>query len=198
MPRIPLIEDLTTGPIPARSNLLVEFDAASQWYNMSVTMASGWLRQGGTVSYNLTMQSPERLRSRFERLGLKPSELEKKDKLRVQDYFTATLGKTSGETHAWNSLKVQDLSVEFGKYLRPRYDAQVAIGDRDPEFDLLRIWDNLSVLGRFNEDKAWVEFVLSRGLPLGMSLGATTIHAIVTGVHEQWVYRRLRLTRRSH
>ena len=86
----------------------------------------------------------------------------------------------SQERHA-RPLKVHDLSLEWAKLS----------SDLEPETDLLRIWDNLSTLGRFNEDKAWVEFILSREIPLGLGFGARTIHGIVNGVHEGWVYRRL-------
>jgi hypothetical protein len=178
---IQVIESLTASPIPPKSNILVEFDADSQWYNMSFALASDWIRQGGIVSYNLLMRSPEKLRSMLRRHGLDAAELEHGDKLRIQDYYTATLGKASAELHGWDSLKVQDLSVQFAKFAF----------DSEAESGLLRIWDNLSVLGRFNDDKVWVEFMLSRGLPIGIGLGATTLHGIVNGVHESWVYRRL-------
>jgi hypothetical protein len=65
------------------------------------------------------------------------------------------------------------------------------LNESEPETNLLRIWDNLSTLGRFNEEKNWVEFVLERELLFGVSIGATTFHGIVNGVHEGWVYKRL-------
>ena len=40
MPHIPLIEDLTMGPVPAGSNISVEFAGASQWYGASVSIVS--------------------------------------------------------------------------------------------------------------------------------------------------------------
>ena len=33
--------------------------------------------------------------------------------------------------------------------------------------------------------------MISYGLPIGAALGATTLHGIVDGVHESWVYKRL-------
>lgn len=181
--RIPIIDDLTTTPIPATSNLLVEFDADSQWYNMSFTLAADWMKKGGTVSYNLTMRSPDKFRSVLGRHGLDVMELERNDKLRIQDYHTATLGRPTAEVHGYKSLKVHDLSVDWARIAH--------LSESEPETGLLRVWDNLSTLGRFNEEKNWVEFVLSRELLLGVSLGATTLHGIVKGVHEAWIYRRL-------
>jgi hypothetical protein len=45
--RLALIEDLLTEPLPTGSNLLVEYDAASQWYRASLNIAREWLRDGG-------------------------------------------------------------------------------------------------------------------------------------------------------
>ena len=182
--RIPLIEELTVEPIPPRSQLLVEYDAGSQWYNATLTITAAWLKQGGTLSYNLTLHSPDSLRSRLQKSGLNPAKLEADDKLRIQDYHTATLGRASGERLHTHTIKVNDMTLEWAKIIR-------AYEQAGPETHLLRIWDNLSTLGRFNDDKAWVEVVLSRDLLLGEKLGATTIRGIVKGVHEEWVYRRL-------
>src|SRR3972149_2045862 len=97
MPRIPLIEDLTTGPIPAGSNLLVEFDPASQWYNASLSMAAGWLEEGGRVSYNTHGQAPADIRARLSRLRLDVPKLEEDGKLIIFDGYTMTLGQKSKE-----------------------------------------------------------------------------------------------------
>ncbi len=181
MPRISLIEDLTNGPIPAGSNLLVEFDAASQWYAASITIAAGWLRTSGTVSYNVYAQPPDNVRAQLARLGLGTEELERDDKLRIIDWYTATLGQKSPEKYAYDSLKVADLSIRFSKEQM-----------RGPPLpDRLRINDNGSVTARFNDEKAWVEFMLTRGFPMSSSRKLTTILPIVKGVHSEWAYRQL-------
>jgi len=62
VPRLELIEDLTSGAVIPGTNILVEFDPASQWYNASITMAAGWLKTGGSVSYIAHSQSPNDVR----------------------------------------------------------------------------------------------------------------------------------------
>ena len=56
----------------------------------------------------------------------------------------------------------------------------------------IRIVDNISTLGRFNEEKAWVEFLLTRGFP-SVTLGGrtTTLHCILRGVHSNSAYEQL-------
>ena len=76
MPHIPLIEDLTSGSVPPGSNLLVEFDPASQWYNAALTIAAGWLNSGGKLTYLLSSRAPDNIRSQLTRLGIDVQGLE--------------------------------------------------------------------------------------------------------------------------
>ena len=102
-----MIEDLTKEPVPPGSNILVEFDPASQWYNASFTIAGGWIRSGGVASYNAQAQPPESARLQFKRLGLDTETLETEEKLRILDWYTTQLGQKSKEKYANTSLKSQ-------------------------------------------------------------------------------------------
>jgi KaiC/GvpD/RAD55 family RecA-like ATPase len=181
MPRLPLIEELTAGAISPGSNILVEFDPASQWYNASLTIAAGWLKQGGTISYFANVQPPDNIRIRLKRLGVDTEDLERENKLRIHDVFTVTLGQKSKEKYAGESVKVQDLSIQFS-----REDMRAP-----PEPDLLRIADNASTIARFNDEKAWVEFLLTRGLPAVSMQKLIGIRGITKGVHSEWAYKQL-------
>jgi len=181
VPRIPLIDDLTTGPVPAGSMLLVEFTGASQWYNASVTIAAGWLKQGGKVSYNAAAQSPDEIRSILTRLGVNFQECEKEDRLRIWDFYTASLGKKSNEKYAYDSLKVADLSLRIAKE-----DMH-----EDPQPEWLRVIDNSSTWYRFNDEKAMMEVELTRFIPSFKLRKSTAIRAIMKDVHSNWVIQQL-------
>jgi len=179
--QIPLIEDLTKGPIPPGSNIIVEFDPASQWYNASLTIAAGWARAGGTVSYGVHVQPPDKVRAQLSRLGLETEELERNDRLRIWDWYTATLGQKSKEKLAKNSLKIADVSIEHAK--------ESMRGPPIPDY--LRIWDTNSHFARFNEEKVWIEYELTRVIPTGHLRQSTGIGGIIRGVHSDWVYKQL-------
>ncbi len=184
MPRIPLIEDLTTNPIPPGSNLLVEFTGASSWYSASFTIAAAWIKQGGKVSYNAYAQPPGEIRSQLNQLGLDTEELEKDDKLRIWDWYTATLGQKSKEKLAVESLKVADLSIRFSKdFMR-----------QPPQPERLIIADNWSTLARFNDEKACVEFWLTRALPSLKARKITGLRGLIRGIHSSWVYEQMEAT----
>ncbi len=182
LPRIPLIEDLAKEPIPAGSTILVEFDSASQWYNASYTITAEWLRQGGTVDYWIAAQPPENMRSQLKRLGLNVRELEETGKLEIWDCYTCQLGRKSEEKLALESLKVADLSIWWSK---------MQIAGRPPDPTMLRIFDDLSILDRFNDEKSWVELVLTRLVPVSFLRKETGIRGIMRGVQNDRAYSRL-------
>ncbi len=181
--QVRLIENLTQGPIPAGSNLLVEYDATSQWYNASLTIAAGWLRDGGGIGYGTAAQPPENIRAQLKRLGLNTAELERDDRLAVYDYYAATMGLKSKEKYVWDSLKVADMSILVSKLMK---EPPVGVGA-----DWLRVWDDISCLDRFNDEKSWVEFMLSRFIPLAVSWKSTGIRGVIRDVHSDRAYKRL-------
>ena len=95
-------------------------------------MAAGWLKSGGRIWYFVNAQPPDNIRIRLRSVGVPVEELERDGKLRIHDVFTATLGQKSKERYAGQSLKVQDLSIQFS-----REDMRAP-----HEPDLLRIADN--------------------------------------------------------
>ena len=188
VPRLPLIEDLTNRPITAGSWLMVEYTGASRWYNACITITAGWLKTGGRVSYNAYAWPSENVRSQLNLLGLRTEELEKEDRLRIWDWYTATLGHKSKEKLSVDSLKVTDLSILFSREVMAGHPAL----ERQPYGpDWLRIADNGSTLARFNDEKAWVEFRLTRDIPSASSTKSTAIVAFIKGLHSSWAYEQL-------
>ena len=57
--------------------------------------------------------------------------------------------------------------------------------------ELLTIVDNVSTLARFNDERAWVEFILTRGIPSAYLTKSTTLAGITLGVHPDSVYKQL-------
>ena len=165
---------------------MVEYDPASQWYNSCLTMAAGWAKSGGNVGYNGFTKPPDEVRMQLTRLGLNVNELESSDRLRVYDWHTPTLGRKSKEKYGIDSLKVADQSILF----RLTEDDLNNPGDTEwPES--LRIVDNFSALARFNDERAWVEFMLTRVYPIGSVKKSTLVFGIMTGVLSVWALKQL-------
>ncbi len=177
MPLLPLIEGLAQGPISPGASILVEFDPSSLWYNATFTIAAGWLKSGGRVSYHAQTRPPHEIRAKLGQLGLDVDKLEKEDRLRIWDFYTLTLGKKSREKYAPPSLKVPDLSIWFAKaQLRTSPDAIV-------------IGENNSIVGRINDEKSWVEFWLNRYIPNARTSQVRHVGGLMLGVHSEWAYK---------
>ena len=181
LPKLPLIEELTTEPLPPGSNIMIQYDTGSSWFNASVTIAAGWLKTGGRCTYLDASQPPDYLRSQLVRLGLNVEDLEEEGRLAIWDIYTATLGRKSKEKNAWSTLKAADLSLRFANYM--------SRAPVDPL--LLRIADDHSLLARFNGDKSWVELMISRHVPIGPKIKSTAIVGYLNGVHSDWLYKQL-------
>jgi KaiC/GvpD/RAD55 family RecA-like ATPase len=146
-----------------------------------MAIAAGWLKTNGTVTYNVNGQPPENVRNQFRRLGLDVDALEKDERLVIYDGYTLTLGRKSNERYAVQSLKVADLSITFSR----------EVMQSAPVPELLTIIDNISSLARFNDERAWVEFLLTRGIPAAFLTKSRTIVGIIEGLHSDTVYRQL-------
>lgn len=172
---------MTTSSVPAGTALFVEYEPASQWYNALSTIVAGWIRTGGNAEYYLTGQPPDDLRAQLRLLGLDVELLEKEDKLKIIDSYTVQLGQKSTEKYSYDSMKVANLSIQYARdFMR-----------LESKPDVLVVSDNFSNLARFNEERAWVEYALTRAIPGRRSARRTAIRGIMYGVHSDWVYKQL-------
>ena len=60
-----------------------------------------------------------------------------------------------------------------------------------PRSTYFRIIDNHSIMARFNDEKSWVEYALTRALPSATQLQSTQIIAIISSLRGAWVYKNL-------
>ena len=176
-----MIEDLTRGPVSPGTNIIVEFDPASQWYSASLTIAAGWLKTDGRVSYIAHSQSPNDIRFHLRRLGIPVEDMEQKDRLWITDLYTLSLGQKSKEKFAPESLKVADLSIWIAR--------EAMVESPAPEF--LVIADNSSTIDRFNDEKNWVELYLTRPIPMAKQRQVTQLIGFMGGIHSNWAYKQL-------
>ncbi len=141
------------------------------------------------MNYRVAAQPPDNIRSQLRKLGLNAEELEGNSRPLIWDWYMATLGRKSKEKFAVDSLKAADLSIWYSKYLLAE-TGPAAIGWRLGP-DVLRIGDDTSCLGRFNDEKSWVEVVVARGSPSASVMKSTRIVGVMSGSHSDWAYKQL-------
>ena len=106
--------------------------------------------------------------------------LERNERLQIWDWYTCQLGQKSREKYAHDSLKVADLSIQFSRVEMHRSTPGV-----------LYVSDNTSAVARFNDERAYVEYVLTRVIPsyaMNQSIG---LRGLLKGVHSDWAYKQL-------
>lgn len=190
MPHIPLIEDLTKEPVRPGSNILVEFDPASQWYNATLSIAAGWINSGGLVSYNVYSTPPDNVRSQLTRLGLDVEGLERGDRFRIIDWYTFQLGQKSNEKFAMTSLKVADLSLVYSRAINPSGGFAIpGVKTFDLGPDVIRLSDDDSVYLRFNDEKSFIDLWRTRMIPSAAMRNSTVIHSLPTGGYSESIYK---------
>jgi KaiC/GvpD/RAD55 family RecA-like ATPase len=143
------------------------------------------VKEGGIVGYNGFIQTPDNVRMQLTRLGVNVDELERNDGLRLYDWYTPTLGRRSKEKYGIDSLKVADQSIQF------RLTEDDLNNPEESWPESLRIADNFSTLARFNDEKLWIEFMLTRVFPIGPVKKSTLVFGIMKGVHSEWAYKQL-------
>lgn len=200
---IPLLNGMIPGGVKLGTMFLVEFDPDSQWFSVATTIVANYFGTNHHVCYLAMARSPEAVRAAVSGLEVDISAAETSGRLVVEDWYSATLtgGRLeppSGQIGLFEptqgglrvrSLKVADLSVEWLKTAKTGPQAYDIV-DRWPAGSLIVV-ESLSGILRFNEEKAFVEWMESRVNPEERKRRTITLQGFVRGIHSDWLYRRM-------
>lgn len=198
---IPILNNLVPDGVKPGTLFLVEFDPESQWLAVAATITAGYLRAGGRVSYTAQLRSPETVRENLIALGVDVSSAISEGRFLVDDYYSATLTggrldgggpsvieRIEGGTRA-RSVKVSDLSVQYLKDMKQGPESGVAFENWPP--GALTITESASQLLRFNEEKPFLEWTISRINPNIRRAKRIFFMGFVRGIHTESFYKRL-------
>jgi KaiC/GvpD/RAD55 family RecA-like ATPase len=169
---IPILTNLVPDGIKPGRLFLVEFDPESQWLAVAATIAAGYLLAGGRVAYVAQLRSPETVKESLLALGVDISAATSEGRFTVDDYYSATLtgGRLDGGGPSifeqidggvrLRSLKVADLSVELLKDMRQGPESGGVFEAWPP--GALTVVESMSQMLRFNEEKPYLEWAISR------------------------------------
>ncbi len=201
--KLPLIDALIPNGVKSGSILLVEYDPESQWLSVATTMAAYYVRNGSKACPCACVRSREDLRTDLSKLGLDVDKSESDGSLRVDDWYSASLGlERVARASKWTdmligegsssylrlpSLKVNDLSVEWLKLMK---DGSPDPVDHWPPGHIV-ILESMSPMLRFNEEKTFLEWLETRVNPWERSRKRIELQGVVRGVHTESFYKRL-------
>ena len=199
---IPILAELVPDGIKPGTLFLVEFDPESHWLALATTITASYLRAGGRVCYVAQVRSPETVRENLLTLGVDVSEAINEGRFHFDDWYTATLTggrlETGGSSLTepigggglrWRSLKVADLSVQWSKDSKQGLESSVAFQPWPP--GALSIMESASQMLRFNEEKPYLEWLLSRDHPNVRRAKRISLDEVLRGVHTESFYKNL-------
>lgn len=200
---ISLLAKLIPDGVKAGTMLLVEFDPDSQWLSVATTITSQFFQQNRHVGYLAMVRPVADVERSLSTLGVDMIPAVQTGRFVIEDWYSATLsgGRIDSLDHKAPvfertptglrvcSLKVNDLSLEWLKTSKagPQiYD----IIDHWPPGSLV-IAESFSGMLRFNDEKAFAEWIESRVNPEERKRKGVTIQGLVRGVHTDWLYKRM-------
>lgn len=133
------------------------------------------------MAYILSSRSPDDIRAQLTKLSIDVGRSEANDKLRIWDAYSKTLGLQSREKFKIESMNVADLRIWAAKEFM----------HQPPSPDLMYITENSSVAARYNDEKSWVEYTITRVLPAASMTRAMNIRGVSLGVHSDSAYKQL-------
>jgi len=198
---IPILAALIPDGVKPGTIFLVEFDPESQWVAVAATITAGYLRAGGRVSYTAQLRAPETVRENLLALGVDVAAATSEGRFTVDDWYSATLtggrldgggpsviDRIEGGARA-RSLKVADLSVQFLKDMKQDLESGVVGENWLP--GAFTVVESDTQLLRFNEEKPYVEWAISRVNPYIRRAKRIYFVGYVRDIHTESFYKRL-------
>ena len=192
---IPLIAHLIPNGIKRGSNIIVEYDPQSQWIAIATTIVAKWVQSKRQGIYVASMRPREDVLNDLVKLGIDVTASEGANLLRVDDYYSASLGldtsaslqeEVEGKYARLASYRVSDMSVEFLKYIKTQ---PAEVTRRMP--GELEIIESFSIFLRYNDEKSFLDFLESRSFPFQRRIKRANLLGFVRGLHTEAFYRRL-------
>jgi KaiC/GvpD/RAD55 family RecA-like ATPase len=177
---LPIFERILPDGVEFGTNLLVEFEPDSAWYEASLTIVAQALRNGHKALYHTFQHPPADVEHDLKKLGLDLAKLqgdgffEILDSLAVQ---TGGLNPVSQEEPIAKSLKIPDLSISAAQIIRKGRDEGVP----EEEKWWVHVDDNTAIITRYNPENNVLDFWRTRHFPFSRLTKEITIYSMLKG-----------------
>ncbi len=172
---LPFFERLLPAGIDYGTNLLIEFDSDSIWYEASLTVAAQALRKEQKTLYHTFQHVPADVSRGLTNLGLDLHKLQKDGIFKILDSFAVQTGLSPVEQEdpIARSLKIPDLSIAAAQAFKRGYSEE--------EKHWLHIDDNTAILTRYNPETAIFDYWRTRMVPASRTVGEIMLYSILRG-----------------
>jgi KaiC/GvpD/RAD55 family RecA-like ATPase len=177
---LPIFERSLPDGIEVGTNLLVEFDPDSAWYEASLTIVAQALRGGHKALYHTFQHLPADIEHDLTKFGLDLTKLRAADKFQIVDSFavqTGGLNRVDQNDPIAKSLKVPELSIAAAEAIRK--ERSEGIPDADKGW--VHVDDNTGIMTRYNPENTLLDFWRTRHIPITRVAHNIMVFSILNG-----------------
>lgn len=182
-----VLGELAPGGFHYGMTCLVEFEPHSLWYEVSLTVTAGALRQGVKTEYHVFQHTPADIRSALRKMEVDVEKFERNGSFKIMDTYTPTTPLKAdgvGKRESLLSGRVPDAQGWAG-VIR----AKMERGFEEEEKRWLHVDDNEGVLLQFSDEDYIVNGYRTTFVPMTKARDLLALHALVTGVASDSFYR---------
>jgi KaiC/GvpD/RAD55 family RecA-like ATPase len=177
---LPIFEGLLPDGVEFGTNLLVEFDSDSAWYEASLTFVAQALRKGHKAEYHSFQHLAPDVECDLRKFGLDLAKLQGDGKFRILDSLavqTGGLNAIGQDDPIVKSLKVPDLSIAAAQEIRKLREQGVP----EDEKWWVHVDDNTAIMTRYNPDINLLDFWRTRHVPVTRLAQNIMVFSILNG-----------------
>lgn len=175
-----ILKDLIPVGLDYGTNLLVEFQPDSIWYETSLTIAADAVKNNVKTEYHSFQHIPEDIRNLLMSIGLDVKKSEN-ELLWILDDYTPQIGLADTS----RTLKIADWSIEVAQRLKSGTPEDEK-GGRWVHID-----DNFGILTRYNPENGVVDWLRTRAIPVTKTLQRVAINGLLRGVASEGFYNQV-------
>lgn len=182
---LPILKELVPNGVEYGSNLLVEFEPRSIWFEASLTLAAQAINAGVKTEYHTFRSTPREIGKLLSRLGANVEAALSNGNFVIIDSHTIQTGIGVPETLervVSQSVKLSDWSISFAKLLK-------AMPQEDRRW--LHVDDNTGVLLEYNQEKDFIDLWRTRVIPYIRECEGVLMYSVVKGVASDGFYKKL-------
>jgi KaiC/GvpD/RAD55 family RecA-like ATPase len=189
---LPIIDELVPKGIKYAATYLIEFGPDSPWFEASLTVAAGALKNGIRTEFHTYMHPPSEVRDSLVKMGLHPKSLEESDQLRILDTYDVMTGLAHPETPSGMRSKGREpyehQSFDINHWSE-RVVKMIRDGVAEDEKQWLHVDDNTSIMINYAEEKSMVDVWRTRIIPYAKMRGLAMFHSVMTGIASDSFYK---------